>query len=117
MAARLNRRFAAGHYARPEYPERESIEWYGEYCDPKLKIKVDPAGGLVYPCENHSYTAGSLEEHTIRELWSKELVNYPNASCMGCGKQRFRSEAFKSPRVAASILYNLRRPGRQEMSQ
>ncbi|MGH7554099.1 MAG: radical SAM protein [Longimicrobiales bacterium] len=111
-AVDLNRRYSLGRYTRPEYPAVENVEWYREYCDPKLKIKVDAAGGLVYPCENHSYTAGSLEEHSIRALWSKELVRYPNESCIGCGKQRFRSEAFKSPVAIAGLARNLARSRR-----
>jgi hypothetical protein len=41
------------------------------------------------------YSAGSLKTHTIRELWSKEPLQYSNESCMGCGKQRFRSHTLK----------------------
>ena len=52
-------------------------------------------GGLLYPCENHSGTIGSLVDHSIRELWTKDLERFPNASCIGCGKQRFRLHAFR----------------------
>lgn len=94
-ALALNRRYSFGSYRGFSYPEREYVAWYRDHCDPKLKIKIDADGGLVYPCENHSYSAGSLETQTIRELWSKELIQYPNESCMGCGKQRFRSHVLK----------------------
>jgi hypothetical protein len=47
------------------------------------------------PCENHSSTIGSLVEHSIRELWTTDLERFPNASCIGCGKQRFRLHAFR----------------------
>jgi MoaA/NifB/PqqE/SkfB family radical SAM enzyme len=105
----LNREYSVAPYAFPDYPERERVEWYREHCDPKLKIKVDASGGLVYPCENHSYSAGSLEEHTIRELWSAQLTQYPNESCLGCGKQRFRSHLFKHPRRLATAAAGIRR--------
>ena len=98
----LNREYSVAPYAFPDYPERERVEWYREHCDPKLKIKVDANGGLVYPCENHSYSAGSLEEHSIRELWTGQVTRYPNESCLGCGKQRFRSHLFKHPRRLAA---------------
>lgn len=93
----LNREQSAAPYAFPDYPDAENVRWYQEHCDPKLKIKVDAQGGLVYPCENHSYSAGSLETHSIRELWGAQLERYPNESCMGCGKQRFRSHLFRHP--------------------
>lgn len=91
----LNRKYTLGHYLGPEYPETENTRWYQENCDPKLKIKIDAEGGLIYPCENHLASIGSLETHTIKELWSKQPGKYPNESCLGCGKQRFRSYAFK----------------------
>ena len=90
-------------YSLPEYPEVENVQWYRENCDPKLKIKIEPDGGLIYPCENHSYSAGSLETHTIRELWGKQSTQYPNESCIGCGKQRFRSYAMKHPAQALAL--------------
>jgi MoaA/NifB/PqqE/SkfB family radical SAM enzyme len=93
----LNRAYALTKETLPRYPEVENVGWYREHCDPKLKIKIDAAGGLVYPCENHSYSAGSLEHHTIRQLWTAQPTRYPNETCLGCGKQRFRSPAFRRP--------------------
>jgi MoaA/NifB/PqqE/SkfB family radical SAM enzyme len=93
----LNRRYSVAPHAFPDYPEWENVRWYIDHCDPKLKIKVDALGGLVFPCENHSYSAGSLEDHSIRELWNAQLTHYPNESCLGCGKQRFRSHLLKHP--------------------
>lgn len=108
----LNRQYSVAPYAFPDYPERENVRWYREHCDPKLKIKVDALGGLVYPCENHSYSAGLLEDHSIRELWTSQLTHYPNDSCLGCGKQRFRSHLFRHPTrlVTAAIGVRGRRP-------
>jgi sulfatase maturation enzyme AslB (radical SAM superfamily) len=105
----LNRRYSLSSRKGFVYPETEQVKWYRDHCDPKLKIKVDADGGLVYPCENHSYAAGSLETHTIRELWTKELVHYPNESCMGCGKQRFRSHAMKHVGESWHIMARLLR--------
>ena len=95
-------------YAGDRVPE-ENVAWYVENCDPKLKIKVDPQGGLVYPCENHSFSAGSLESHTIRELWGAQLSHYPNESCVGCGKQRFRSHAVKQPLRSLALGWGSRK--------
>jgi MoaA/NifB/PqqE/SkfB family radical SAM enzyme len=108
-ALALNRRYSFGLYKDFSYPEREHVAWYRDHCDPKLKLKIDADGGLVYPCENHSYSAGSLETHTIRELWSKELIQYPNDSCLGCGKQRFRSHTLKHLGQSLQIVAYLRR--------
>lgn len=94
----LNRQYSVVKESFPDYPETEDVAWYREHCDPKLKIKVDAGGELVYPCENHSYTAGSLETGSIRELWTAQLTPYPNESCVGCGKQRWRSAATRDPR-------------------
>ena len=105
----LNRRYSFGSHKGFLYPEREHVAWYRDHCDPKLKLKIDADGGLVYPCENHSYSAGSLETHTIRELWSKELIQYPNESCMGCGKQRFRSHTLKNLGQSLETVARLRR--------
>jgi MoaA/NifB/PqqE/SkfB family radical SAM enzyme len=110
-ALALNRRYSLGSYTGFSYPERESLAWYRDHCDPKLKVKIDADGGLVYPCENHSYSAGSLETHTIRELWSKEPIKYPNESCMGCGKQRFRSHSMKHLGESLGIVRHLLRAG------
>jgi hypothetical protein len=77
------------------YPAGENVEWYKRNCNPKLKIKAMADGGLLYPCENHSGTIGSLVDHSIRDLWTKDLESFPNASCIGCGKQRFRLHAFR----------------------
>jgi hypothetical protein len=96
-ALELKREFSVHRYPGIRYPERESVGWYREHCDPKIKIKVDASGGLVCPCENHSYSAGSRETHSIREEWRGQAVRYANESCLGCGKQRFRSYAFKRP--------------------
>jgi MoaA/NifB/PqqE/SkfB family radical SAM enzyme len=104
----LNRKYTLGHYLGPEYPETENTLWYQENCDPKLKIKIDPDGGLIYPCENHIVNIGSLETYTIKELWNKQPVKYPNESCLGCGKQRFRSYAFKNFRRQVLIWKGLR---------
>lgn len=108
-ALTLNRRYSFGLHNGFSYPEREHVAWYRDHCDPKLKLKIDADGGLVYPCENHSYSAGSLETHTIRELWSKELIQYPNDSCMGCGKQRFRSHTLKHLGLTLKAVTYLRR--------
>jgi MoaA/NifB/PqqE/SkfB family radical SAM enzyme len=105
----LNRAYSAVAGAFPDYPEKEFPEWYKDHCDPKLKIKVDADGGLVYPCENHSLSAGSLEDHSIRELWTAQRIHYPNASCVGCGKQRFRSRAFRRPLQLAAAGLRLSR--------
>ena len=91
----LARKYSLGFYAGPEYPKTESVAWYEKHCNPKLKIKAMADGGLLYPCENHSTTIGSLVDHSIRELWTKELTRFPNETCLGCGKQRFRLHAFK----------------------
>lgn len=107
-ALALNRRYSFGSYTGFSYPEREHAACYRDHCDPKLKIKIDADGGLVYPCENHSYSAGSLETHTIRELWSKEPLQYPNESCMGCGKQRFRSHTLKHLEQSLRMVARLR---------
>lgn len=96
-ALELNREYSVHRSLGLRYPARENVGWYREHCDPKLKIKIDANGGLVYPCENHAYSAGSLETHGIRELWTSQASRYPNESCLGCGKQRFRSYAFKRP--------------------
>jgi MoaA/NifB/PqqE/SkfB family radical SAM enzyme len=109
----LNRGINWARNSFPEYPEVENVRWYEEHCDPKLKIKVEPDGGLIYPCENHSYSAGSLETHTIRELWGRELTRYPNESCLGCGKQRFRSQAMKHPVRAPALARTVARAGSQ----
>lgn len=106
-ALALNRKYSISARKGFEYPDRESPRWYRDHCDPKLKIKVDADGCLVYPCENHSYTAGSLETHTVRELWTKEPVKFPNESCMGCGKQRFRSHALKHLGESLGIVSRL----------
>ncbi|MFQ5709370.1 MAG: radical SAM protein [bacterium] len=107
-SVQLNRKFSLGRFAGPAYPKQENVQWYQEHCDPKLKIKIDAEGGLIYPCENHATSIGSLETHTIKELWLKQPVQYPNESCMGCGKQRFRSYAFKRIRTVLVIAKNLR---------
>jgi hypothetical protein len=107
----LNRRYSLSAKKGFEYPERESPRWYWDHCDPKLKIKVDADGCLVYPCENHSYAAGSLETHTVRDLWAKEPVQFPNESCMGCGKQRFRSHALKHLGESLHIVSRVLWPG------
>lgn len=91
----LNRKYSLGYYAGPEYPEQENVAWYRKHCHPKLKIKVNAQGEIIYPCENFSSTIGSLLEKRIRELWTKDLESFPNKSCLGCGKQRFRLKAFK----------------------
>jgi sulfatase maturation enzyme AslB (radical SAM superfamily) len=106
----LNRRYSLSSRKGFVYPESEQVQWYRDHCDPKLKIKVDADGGLVYHCENHSYAAGSLDTHTIRKLWTKELIQYPNESCMGCGKQRFRSHALKHVGESRHIIAQLLRP-------
>ena len=110
-ALALNRRHSVSGWEGFGYPETEEVQWYREHCDPKLKIKVDADGCLVYPCENHSYAAGSLESHTIRELWAGQPVQYPNESCMGCGKQRFRSHAMKHLGASLGIVRHIRRVG------
>jgi MoaA/NifB/PqqE/SkfB family radical SAM enzyme len=107
----LNRRHSVSGWEGFGYPETEEVQWYREHCDPKLKIKIDADGCLVYPCENHSYAAGSLESHTIRELWLGQPVQYPNESCMGCGKQRFRSHAMKHLGASLGIVRHIRRVG------
>ena len=94
-AQALGRKYSLGFYGGPEYPAVENVKWYRKHCNPKLKIKAMADGGLLYPCENHSGTIGSLVDHSIRELWTKELEAFPNASCIGCGKQRFRLQAFR----------------------
>jgi len=103
-SVRLNRRYSWTPASFPDYPEVEHVQWYRDHCDPKLKIKVDPDGGVVYPCENHSYSAGSLEHGSIRELWTGQAVTYPNESCIGCGKQRFRSHAVRHPFGSAGVF-------------
>jgi MoaA/NifB/PqqE/SkfB family radical SAM enzyme len=110
-ALELNRHYSLSSVKGFAYPEHEEEQWYRDHCDPKLKIKIDADGGLVYPCENHSYAAGSLETHSIRELWTREPVQYPNESCMGCGKQRFRSHAMKHIGESLRILGRLHRSG------
>jgi organic radical activating enzyme len=91
----LGRKYSLGFYGGPGYPAVENVKWYRQHCNPKLKIKAMADGGLLYPCENHSGTIGSLVDHSIRELWTKDLDRFPNESCIGCGKQRFRLQAFK----------------------
>jgi hypothetical protein len=71
------------------------VKWYRKHCNPKLKIKAMADGGILNPCENPSGTTGSLVDHSIRERWTKELETFPNTSCIGCGKQRFRLQAFR----------------------
>lgn len=103
----LNRTYTLTKETLPRYPEVENVGWYREHCDPKLKIKIDAAGGLVYPCENHSDIVGSLENHTIRQLWTAQLTPYPNETCLGCGKQRFRSPAFRDPLQLVGVARRL----------
>jgi hypothetical protein len=91
----LGRKYSLGFYGGPDYPETENVKWYQQHCNPKLKIKAMADGHLLYPCENHSGTIGSLVEHSIKELWPRELAEFPDKSCLGCGKQRFRLHAFK----------------------
>jgi hypothetical protein len=102
-AQRLGRKYSLGFYGGPDYPDQEQVAWYQRHCHPKLKIKAMADGGLLYPCENHSGTIGSLVDHSIRELWTDDLQPFPNASCLGCGKQRFRLQAFK--RVDRQLLF------------
>jgi MoaA/NifB/PqqE/SkfB family radical SAM enzyme len=108
----LNRRYSISSRTGFAYPEHEEVQWYREHCDPKLKIKIDADGCLVYPCENFSYAAGSLETHSTRELWSRQPVQFPNEGCMGCGKQRFRSHALKHAGESLRIVGHLVRPVR-----
>ena len=106
---KLNRKYySLGYYTGLEYPEKENVKWYKDHCDPKLKIKIDAKGGLIYPCENHSTSIGSIEDHTIKELWTRQPIKYPNESCTGCGKQRFRSYAFKHPGNRFVVIKNLK---------
>ena len=99
----LMRKYSLGYYAGPAYPERESMAWYKTHCNPKLKIKVMADGELLAPCENFSGTVGSLVTHRIRDVWKGPLTQFPNEACLGCGKQRFRLEAFK--RVDRQVLF------------
>lgn len=103
----LNRKYSLGYYAGPQYPEKENVPWYQKHCNPKLKIKVNAQGELIYPCENYSSTIGSLVDHPIRKLWRKELLSFPNTQCLGCGKQRFRLKAFK--RIDQQIIFALKK--------
>jgi len=64
-------------------------------------------GELLAPCENFSGTVGSLVTHRIRDLWKGPLTEFPNAACLGCGKQRFRLQAFK--RVDRQVAFLLKR--------
>lgn len=102
-AQTLGRKYSLGFYGGPDYPERENVAWYQKHCNPKLKIKAMADGGLLFPCENHSGTLGSLIDHSIRELWTKDLQRFPNESCLGCGKQRFRLQAFR--RLDRQLLF------------
>jgi MoaA/NifB/PqqE/SkfB family radical SAM enzyme len=102
-AQTLGRKYSLGFYGGPDYPEVENVKWYRQHCNPKLKIKAMADGGLFYPCENHSGTIGSLVDHSIRQLWTKDLDGFPNQSCLGCGKQRFRLPAFK--RIDRQLLF------------
>lgn len=103
----LNRKYSLGYYRGHEYPKKENVPWYQRHCNPKLKIKVNAQGELIYPCENYSSTIGSLVDHPIRTLWSKKLTKFPNIDCLGCGKQRFRLKAFK--RIDQQILFALKK--------
>ena len=99
----LQRKYSLGFYGGPDYPDTENVAWYRQHCNPKLKIKAMADGQLLYPCENHSGTIGSLVDHSIRDLWPKQLAMFPNSSCLGCGKQRFRLHAFK--RLDRQLLF------------
>ncbi len=94
-AQRLMRTYSLGFYGGADYPEQENVAWYQKHCNPKLKVKIMADGGLLAPCENYSGTVGSVVTHRIRDLWKGPLTQFPNQSCVGCGKQRFRLEAFK----------------------
>lgn len=105
-AQALGRKYSLGFYGGPDYPEKENVRWYQLHCNPKLKIKVNAQGELVFPCENHSSTIGSLVERPIRKLWHKKLPKFPDEACLGCGKQRFRLKAFK--RIDRQIVFALK---------
>jgi organic radical activating enzyme len=90
-----------------DYPATENVAWYRKHCNPKLKVKIMADGGLLAPCENYSSTVGSLVTHRIHDLWKGPLTEFPNISCLGCGKQRFRLHAFK--RVDRQVAFLMRR--------
>ena len=104
---KLMEKYSLGYYSGPAYPEVENVEWYRNHCNPKLKIKVMADGELLAPCENFSGTVGSLVTHRIRDVWKGPLTEYPNQACLGCGKQRFRLEAFK--RVDRQVAFLVKR--------
>src|SRR5262245_11195375 len=101
---KLMEKYSLGYYAGPAYPDVENVAWYQKHCNPKLKIKVMADGELLAPCENFSGTVGSLVTHRIRDVWKGPLTEFPNNSCLGCGKQRFRLEAFKRVDRQAAFL-------------
>ena len=104
---KLMEKYSLGYYSGPAYPEVENVGWYRKHCNPKLKIKVMADGELLAPCENFSGTVGSLVTHRIRDVWKGPLTEFPNAACLGCGKQRFRLEAFK--RVDRQVAFLVKR--------
>ncbi len=103
----LMRKYSLGFYGGADYPATENVAWYRKHCNPKLKVKIMADGGLLAPCENYSSTVGSLVTHRIRDLWKGPLTGFPNVSCLGCGKQRFRLHAFK--RVDRQVAFLMRR--------